>query len=254
MKSKIRLTESDLINLVKRIVKEQEEENTFQEYMDALDHIANEFNRHTTEEELDLILTEVEYVLESAVKDGVLSDDELEELHDYASDLARELEYEFKHNMDLHEGTKAKKPKAMRSRRSGLKTQKTINQNHEVLKKIVKEQLEMDDIEDEEGDEEKEMHSALDRQLRHFDPDDFTVVGRIKVSDNSPAKTPNFILLSNNKTLSGTRLLNGTELMKYVGKRVRLTGVTKNGKHPSFMNPMKVTKKPEILSDNDPTY
>jgi hypothetical protein len=33
-------------------------------------------------------------------------------------------------------GTKAKKPRAMRSKRSGVKTQKLINQNHEILKKI----------------------------------------------------------------------------------------------------------------------
>ena len=137
MKKTIRLTESDLINLVQKIVKEQEEENAFQEYMDALDHIANEFDRDTTEEELDLILTEMEHMLESAITDGELSDDELEELHDYASDLARELEHEFRLNMDLHEGTKAKKPKAMKSKRSGVKTQKIIDQNHKVLKKFI---------------------------------------------------------------------------------------------------------------------
>lgn len=136
MKKKIRLTESDLINLVQKIVKEQEEENAFHEYMDALDHIANEFDRDTTEEELDLILTEMEYMLESAVTDGELSDDELEELHDYASDLARELEFEFRNNMDLHEGTKAKKPRPTKSRRSGIKSQKRIDQNLEILKKF----------------------------------------------------------------------------------------------------------------------
>ena len=142
MKNKIRLTESDLINLIQKVIKEQEQgSDTFHEYMDTLDHIANEFDRDTTEEELDMIFNEMEYMLESAVKDDELSDDELEELHEYASDLARELEFEFRNSRDLQEGTKAKKPKAMRSRRSGLRTQKTINQNHEVLKRIVKEQL-----------------------------------------------------------------------------------------------------------------
>jgi hypothetical protein len=33
-------------------------------------------------------------------------------------------------------GTKAKKPRAMRSKKSGVKTQKVINQNHEILKKL----------------------------------------------------------------------------------------------------------------------
>ena len=137
MKKTIRLTESDLINLVQRIVKEQEEGNSFEEYMDNLDHIANEFHRNITEEELDLILTEMEYMLESAVEEDELSDDELEELHEYANDLAKELEFEFKINRDLQEGTKAKKPKAMRSKRSGIKTQKIIDQNHKILKKFI---------------------------------------------------------------------------------------------------------------------
>ena len=137
MKKTIRLTESDLINLVQRIVKEQEEGNSFEEYMDNLDHIANEFHRNITEEELDLILTEMEYMLESAVEEDELSNDELEELHEYANDLAKELEFEFKINRDLQEGTKAKKPKAMRSKRSGVKTQKIIDQNHKVLKKFI---------------------------------------------------------------------------------------------------------------------
>jgi hypothetical protein len=137
MKKTIRLTETDLINLVQKIVKEQEEGNSFEEYMDNLDHIANEFHRNITEEELDLILTEMEYMLESAVEEDELSDDELEELHEYANDLARELEFEFKINRDLQEGTKAKKPKAIRSKRSGIKTQKVIDQNHKVLKKFI---------------------------------------------------------------------------------------------------------------------
>jgi hypothetical protein len=33
-------------------------------------------------------------------------------------------------------GTKAKKPKAMRSRKSGIKTQKIIDQNQKILKKL----------------------------------------------------------------------------------------------------------------------
>jgi hypothetical protein len=33
-------------------------------------------------------------------------------------------------------GTTAKKPRAMRSKKSGVKTQKVINQNLEILKKI----------------------------------------------------------------------------------------------------------------------
>jgi ElaB/YqjD/DUF883 family membrane-anchored ribosome-binding protein len=82
---------------------EEEEESLFQEYMDVLGLIADEFNRNTTEEELDSIFTEMERMLYSAVKESELSDDELEELHDYANDLVNELEYEFRLNMDLNE-------------------------------------------------------------------------------------------------------------------------------------------------------
>ncbi len=128
------------------------------------------------------------------------------------------------------------------------------NQNLE-KRLIIERHEDIDDIEviDDIENDGEEVHPAHARQLRNFEPDDFTVTGRIKVVQNPPSKTPNFILLSNNKTLSGTRLLNGIELTDYVGKLVKLTGVTKNGEHPSFMNPMKVTKRPQILSDNDPS-
>ena len=142
MKRKLRLTESDLVNLVGKIIEEQSyEESAFDEHMGTIEHIANHFNNETTEDELDFMLTQIEYELDSAVRGGELTDDELEELYDYANDIARELEMEFNSFDDLNEGTKAKKPKAVRSKKSGVKTQKTINQNHEVLKKLVKEKF-----------------------------------------------------------------------------------------------------------------
>ena len=138
MKRKLRLTESDLVNLVGKIIEEQSyEESAFDEHMGTIEHIANHFNNETTEDELDFMLTQIEYELDSAVRGGELTDDELEELYDYANDIARELEMEFRLNRDLQEGTKAKKPKAMRSKRSGVKTQKVIDQNHKVLKKFI---------------------------------------------------------------------------------------------------------------------
>jgi hypothetical protein len=137
MKKTIRLTESDLINLVQKIVKEQSyDESAFEEHMGTIDHIANHFNHETTEDELDFMLTQIEYELDSAVRGGELTDDELEELYDYANDIARELEMEFNSLDDLQEGTKAKKTKAIRSKRSGVKTQKIIDQNQKILKKL----------------------------------------------------------------------------------------------------------------------
>ena len=67
MKNKIRLTESDLIELIKKAIKEQDENVS---------------------------------------------------------------------KTDLMEGTKEKKPKPMKSRKSGLKTMATIKKNHEILKKF----------------------------------------------------------------------------------------------------------------------
>jgi hypothetical protein len=138
MKNRLRLTESDLIELIKRAINEQSyEETAFEEHMGTIDHIANQFYDGITEDELDFLLTQIDYELGSAERGGELTDDELEEIYDYANDIARELEMEFMSNNDLHEGTKTKKPKALRSRRSGIKTQKTIDQNHKVLKKFI---------------------------------------------------------------------------------------------------------------------
>ena len=140
MKKTIRLTESDLIKLVQKIVKEQEldddEENVFEEHMMTLDHIANHFNQNTTEEELDFMINQIEYEVESAIRGDELTDDQLDELTEYANFLVDELMSEFRLITDLNEGTKAKKTKAIRSRRSGIKTATQIKKNSEVLRNL----------------------------------------------------------------------------------------------------------------------
>ena len=139
----VRLTESDLIKLVNHVLREsknetlhEEESNEFEEHMHTLDHIANHFNRNTTEEELDELISEIEYEVESAIKGEELSDDELDELTDYAYFLVDELVSEFRLGSGLNEGTKAKKTKAIRSRRSGIKTATQIKKNSEVLRNL----------------------------------------------------------------------------------------------------------------------
>ncbi len=137
MKNKVILTESDLIELIKRAINEQSYgETAFEEHMGTIDHIANQFYDEITEDELDFLLNQIEYELDSAERGGELTDHELDLIHDYANGVARELEMEFMSNNDLHEGTKAKKPKPMKSRKSGLKTMARIKKNHEILKKF----------------------------------------------------------------------------------------------------------------------
>lgn len=131
------ITESDLMRLVQRVLREsenemdeasspaqqaaiainmkkkgikpkneslyEEEENTFDEIMQDLDQIANHFNKHTTEEELDELISEIENEVEFAIKGEELSDDELDELITYADFLVDELVSEFRLGMDLNE-------------------------------------------------------------------------------------------------------------------------------------------------------
>ena len=141
MKKTIRLTESDLIKLVQKIVKEQElydddTENVFEEHMMTLDHIANHFNQNTTEEELDFMINQIEYEVESAIRGDELTDDQLDELTTYADFLVDELVSEFRLGSGLNEGTKSKKTRAIRSRRSGIKTATQIKKNSEVLRNL----------------------------------------------------------------------------------------------------------------------
>jgi len=138
MKKIMRLTESDLMRLVQRVLREsenemdeasspaqqaaiainmkkkgikpkneslyeEEKENAFEEIMQDLDQIANHFNRNTTEEELDELISEIEDEVEFAIKGEELSDDELDELITYADFLVDELVSEFRLGMDLNE-------------------------------------------------------------------------------------------------------------------------------------------------------
>ena len=142
MKNTIRLTESDLVNLIKKIVNEQENRGSdaFEDYIYELEQIyQNAFNLNVdemSEDDMEFAEDEISRMLNHAETNVDLSDDEMEELYDMADDMMRDMHFEFSNRYDMNEGTKAKKPKAMRSKRSGVKTAKLIKNNQEILKKI----------------------------------------------------------------------------------------------------------------------
>jgi len=98
------------INMKKKGIKpkneslyEEEEENTFDEIIHNLDLIANHFNRNTTEEELEFLINQIEYEVDSAGEEEGVSDEQLDEIESYADFLIDELVHEFKLYMDLNE-------------------------------------------------------------------------------------------------------------------------------------------------------
>lgn len=217
-KNIVKLTESDLVKLIKKMISEQEhhEEGSeaFNHYILAMEEIFRETfmgdSDEVTDEDIDVALDNLAQVLDYADGDENVSDEEFEQLYEIHNEMAREIEIKFDSINNLNES--------------------------------------IYDEDDDKDEEEKEIHPALARQLRHFDPDEFTLIGKIQVVKNKMAKTPNFVLRTRNKTEDGTRILAGIELLGYEDKIVKLTGRTKNGKPPSFQNPLKLTKRPQVLS------
>ena len=135
MKKIITLTESDLINLVKRIVKEQQEPHSdvLEDYIYELEQIyQNTFAPHhddgVTEEDIDYADDAVGQVLNHAENDENLSDEDFDELYRMAQELLSDIDIEFQMRDGLNEGTRAKKPRPMRSKKSGIKTSRRIAQ------------------------------------------------------------------------------------------------------------------------------
>jgi len=93
----IRLTESDLTRLVKKIVKEQMEmEDPSEDYFRIIDIVAN----HAMEEEGDLdeverCITEIYKIMNDANSDDELSDDQFDEIVNYAEGVIEQLESMF---------------------------------------------------------------------------------------------------------------------------------------------------------------
>lgn len=107
MKKIIRLTESELTKLVKRIVKEQSSMGDHSEdYFKIIDIVAN----HAVEEEGDFdeierCVTEIYKIMHEAEADDELSDEQADEIIEYGAQVIEQLE-----NMsDLNESNKSRK-------------------------------------------------------------------------------------------------------------------------------------------------
>ena len=77
----------------------------------------------------------------------------------------------------------------------------------------------------------------------------FTINGKIEAQYPNGQKTPNFVLSSDNKTLSGTPIQLDSIINKNdipIGEEVSITGTTKNSESPKFNNPIFVSKKEDI--------
>jgi NifB/MoaA-like Fe-S oxidoreductase len=111
MKKVIRLSENDLIKVIKKIVKEVYDEvddlefgeddlgdDSFYEHTLTLDYIVSKFNKNTTEKELEFILNQIEYELGSVVQDEELNYEQINELIIYGNELADTIIEKFKDN------------------------------------------------------------------------------------------------------------------------------------------------------------
>ena len=144
MKKVVKLKESELIDLIKKAVNEQHEEpssEVLEDYLHEIDQIYRDIfvlNHHNelTQEDLDDAIDDLNHLLNYAEEDDDISDDEFETLYQICDDMIRDFDFEFEDENGLNEGTKAKKPRPMKSKRSGIKTMKRINKNHEILKKF----------------------------------------------------------------------------------------------------------------------
>ena len=92
LESLMNITESKIIKVIKRLVKENDNDNdVLYDYMRTLDYIAGQFDEDTTEEELEFILGQIEYEIQSAIQDDELTDDQIDELVNYGDEVTGEL-------------------------------------------------------------------------------------------------------------------------------------------------------------------
>ena len=107
----IRLTESDLTRLVKKIVEQHRIDDHSDQYFMAIDEVANyAMSDAFSEEDIEAAIDEISEIMQEADYDEDLFDDDLDEVISYGAEVIRELEdmfdsqeSEFKENETLYE-------------------------------------------------------------------------------------------------------------------------------------------------------
>lgn len=97
MKKIVRLTESDLTRLAKRVIKEMEDEKNdhddyslqiLNDYMAMMDQICDHYNE---EGEVETCIEELDGLLQAAEDDEDLNNDQVDELYNYYDELVQDL-------------------------------------------------------------------------------------------------------------------------------------------------------------------
>jgi hypothetical protein len=94
MKKIIRLTESDLTRIVKRVIKENEE-NSFDFYMEELGEFVNKLGWEGLDvegEEMEYFVDEIYQIVHNAKQDGNLSKDEISQIEGFAMNIVSRLD------------------------------------------------------------------------------------------------------------------------------------------------------------------
>jgi Asp-tRNA(Asn)/Glu-tRNA(Gln) amidotransferase C subunit len=113
MKKIVRLTEQDLVRLVKKVIKEQPSP-VFRDYMKEIDNISSylEYDE-ISDEEIDDLLSKIESIMNSVEMEEELDDDEIDQILEYANDIYQLI---YRHNDSLRESIKGKKLSSRRSK------------------------------------------------------------------------------------------------------------------------------------------
>jgi hypothetical protein len=94
MKKIIKLTESDLTRIVKRVIKEQEE-NNFMFYMEELGELNNNLGWDGLDiegEEMEYFVDEIYQIVHNAKQDSNLTEDEISQIEEFAMDIVSRLD------------------------------------------------------------------------------------------------------------------------------------------------------------------